>query len=53
MVQKRKTEAMAAKCQRAKGGMSLSNKEEENYERDTKDKTNSDQAGNNKNQLQF
>lgn len=33
---------MSAKCQRARGGISLSNNEEENYMIDTKDKTDPD-----------
>ena len=53
MVERQKIEAMAARCQRARGGISLSSKEEENYESDTGDKTDSDPAGNDKNPLQL
>ena len=53
MMKKRKTETMAARRQRARGGISLSNEEEKNYKSDTENETNPDQAGNNKNPLQF
>ncbi len=42
IVEKQKTEAMAAKWQRAKGGISLSIEEKENYESDIKDETHQD-----------
>lgn len=45
-MEKRKIKAMAAKHQRAKKRISLSNKEERNYKSDTGDKTNLDQANN-------
>ncbi len=53
MVERRKTEAMAAKRRRARGGISLSSEEEENYESDTGDETDPDQADDNKNPLQL
>ena len=53
MVEKQKTEAMAVRRQRARRGISLSSKEEENYESDTRDKTDPDQAGDDKNPLQL
>ncbi len=53
IVEKRKTEAMAAKCQRARGGISSSSEEEENYESDTGDETDLDQADDDKNPLQL
>ena len=53
MMERQKTETMAARRQRARGKISLSSKEEENYESDTGDETDSDQAGNNKNSLQL
>ncbi len=53
IVEKRKTEAMAAKCRRARGGISSSNEEEENYESDTGDETDTDQADDDKNPLQL
>lgn len=46
LVEKWRTRAMAAKCQRAKKGVSLSNEEEGNYESDTRDETDPDQANN-------
>ena len=52
MVERRKTEAMVVKCQRARGGIGSSSKEEENYKSDIRDETDPDQAGNNKNLLQ-
>ena len=51
MVERRKTEAMAAKYQRARGGISLSSKQEENYKSVTGDKTDPDQAVDDKNPL--
>ncbi len=53
MIKRQKTEAIAAKCQRVRGEISLSSEEEENYESDTGDETDPDQADNNKNLLQF
>ena len=48
MIERRKTEAMAAKRHRARKKISSANKKEENYECDTGDETNPDQAGNDK-----
>ena len=42
MVEKYKTKAIAAKRQRARKRISLSNEEEKNYEHDIRDKTDSD-----------
>ena len=53
MVERRKTEAIASRYQRAKGGISLSSKEKKNYESNTEDETDPDQANNNKNPLQL
>ena len=53
IVERRKTETMAARCQRARRRISLSSEEEKNYENDTGDKTDLNQAGNDKNLLQF
>ncbi len=53
MVERRKTEAMAAKHQRARGGISSSSEEEENYESDIEDETDLDQANDDKNPLQL
>ena len=53
MMERQKIEAIAARRQRAKGGISLSNKKEENYESDTRDETDLDQAGDDKNPLQL
>ena len=44
---------MAARRQGGRGEISLSCKEKENYESDTRDETNPDQAGNDKNPLQL
>lgn len=44
MVERKKTEAMNAKRQRARGGISLSSLNEENYESYTGDKIDSNQA---------
>ena len=52
-MERRKTKAMAARRQKAKRGISLSNEEKENYESDTGEKTDPDQAGNDKNPLQL
>ena len=51
MIERQKIEAMVARRQRAKGGISLSSEEEENYESDTRDETNPNQADNDKNPL--
>ena len=53
IVERQKTEAMAAKCRRAREGISSSNEKEENYESDTRDETDPNQVGNNKNPLQL
>ena len=53
MVKKRKTKAMAARCQKARSGISLSNEEEENYENNIRDEIDLDQASNDKNSLQL
>ncbi len=53
MVERRKTEAMDAKRRRARRRMSLSIEEEENYESDTRDETDPDQADNDENPLQL
>ena len=42
MIEKRKIEAMATKCQKVRGRISLSNKKKKNYENDTKDETDLD-----------
>ena len=42
MVKKRKTEAMAAKCHRDRGGISLFSEEKGNYESDTGEDTDPD-----------
>lgn len=39
MLEKRRTEAIATKCQRAKGGTSLSSEKKGNYKSDTGDET--------------
>ena len=44
---------MAARCPKARRRISLSSEKEENYESNTKDKMDLDQAGNDKNLLQF
>ena len=53
IVERQKTEIMAARCQRARRGICLSSEEEENYKSDTRDETDPDQAGNDKNPLQL
>ncbi len=53
MVERWKIEAMAAKRQRARGGISLSSEKEENYKNDTRDKTDPDQVDNDKNPQQL
>ncbi len=53
IVKRWKTEAMVAKHQQAKREISSFIEEEENYESDTKDKTDLDQANDDKNQLQL
>ena len=49
MVEKRKTKAIAAKRQRARREISLSIEEKKNYESDTADERDPDQANNDKN----
>lgn len=44
MIERRKTKVIAAKRWRARRGVSLFNKEERNYESDTRDKTDLDQV---------
>ena len=44
IIEKLKTKIMAAKCQRAKGRIRLSNKEKGNYKNNTRDKIDLDQA---------
>lgn len=46
MIKKRKTQAIAAKYQKARRGISMFKKEKENYNGDTKNKIDSDQANN-------
>ena len=53
IVERQKIKVMAAQYQRARRGISFSSKEEENYESDIRNETDPDQAGNNKNPLQF
>ena len=53
IVEKQKIEAMATRCQRGRGRISLSSEEKENYESDTGDKTDPNQVGNDKNLLQL
>ncbi len=53
MVERWKIEAMAAKRQRARGGISSSSEEVENYESDTGDETVPDQANDDENPLQL
>ena len=43
-MKRRKTKAMAAKRQRARGGIHLSSEEKEDYESNTRDEIDSDQA---------
>lgn len=43
-MERRKIEAMAAKCQKTRKRISLSNKEKESYESDTKDEIDPNQA---------
>ena len=50
---KRKTKTMTVKCHRAKGAISLSSEEEENYESDTRDETDPNHVGNDKYLLQL
>ena len=52
-MKRQKTKAIAARCQRAKRRINLSNEKEENYESDTRDETDLDQAGDDKNSLQL
>ena len=42
MVERRKIEAIAARCQKARGEISLSSEEKENYKSETEDKTDLD-----------
>ena len=53
IIEKRKIKIMMAKHWRAKSKISLPFKEKENYESNTRDKMNSDQADNDKNWYQF
>ena len=53
MMKNRKTEAMATKWWRARGGINLFSEEKENYESNTRDETDPNQAGNDKNPLQL
>ena len=53
MVERWKTKVMAAKCRRVRGEISSSSEEEENYESNTRDKTDPDQVGNDKYPLQL
>ncbi len=53
IIERRKTKAMVTKRQRARGRISLSNKEEENYESDIGDETDPDKANDDKNLLQL
>ena len=53
MVEKWKIKAMAIRRQRARGGISLFSEEKENYKNDTRDKTDLNQARNDKNLLQL
>ena len=53
MVEKRKTKTIVAKRRKAGKENSLSSEEKKNYESNTKDKTDPDQARNNKNLLQL
>ncbi len=51
MVERQKTEAMAAKRRRARGEISSSSEEEENYESNTGDETDPDQVEDDENLL--
>ena len=53
MVERPKKKAMATRRQRARGGISLFSKEEENYKSDTGNETDPDQAGDYVNPLQL
>lgn len=53
MVERRKTEAIVAKYQKARREISLSSKEKENYKSNTGDKINPDKVGNKKYPLQL
>ncbi len=53
MVERRKIEAMVAKYQKSKERISLSSKEEKNYESNTRDKTDQDQDNNDENSLEL
>ncbi len=52
-MKKQKIKAMSMKCQRARGRICLFSEEEKNYKSDTGDKTDPDEADNNKNPLQL
>ena len=51
MMERQKTKAMVAKCQKAKRRISSFSKNEENYENNTENKTDSNQTDNDKNLL--
>ena len=53
MVERWKTEAMVTKYRSARGGISLSSEEKENYGSNTGDETDLDQTGNDENLLQL
>ncbi len=53
MVERQKIETIATTRRRARGGISLTNEMEENYESDTGDETDLDQAKDDKNLLQL
>ena len=53
MMERQQTKAMAVRYQKTRGEISLSSEEEENYESNTGDETDSDQVGNNENPLQL
>ncbi len=52
-MERREIEAMIVKYRKARGGISSSSEEEENYESDIGDETDPDQADNDKNLLQL
>ena len=53
IVERQKTKTIAARCQRTRGRISLLSKEKKNYESDSGDETDLNQAGDNKNPLQL
>lgn len=53
MMEKQKIETMVVKYQKSKERISLSSKEEKNYESNTKDKTDQNQDNNNENPLEL